>query len=182
MRLAAVFVAFSLGVSCAQDHKQKVAQAGQPGNPGPARSTAPGKGKKRLESVTWDLKSHKLVWVVETGEAKPNGEFLVKTSDRYEISPEDATMAVRSEKRGFTEREAASLLRLLDTLSLYCVESVVWWDRGEGDPINGDGQRVRKPEPPPRTPAPHGPVKPSGPTIRTMNGLEQLAALLPAGR
>ena len=182
MRLAAVFIALSLGVSCAQDHRLKVAQTGQSGNPGPAGKTEPGKEKKRLESVTWDLKSHKLVWVVQTGEAKSNGEFQVKASDRYEISPEEATMAVKAERRGFTEQEAASLQRLLDTLSLYCVESVVWWDRGEGDPINGDGQRVRKPESAPRTPDPHRTIKPSGPTIRTMNGLQQLAELLPAGR
>jgi hypothetical protein len=41
-------------------------------------------------------------------------------------------MQFEAERRGFTEQEAASLHKLLDTLSLYCAESVVWWDQGQG--------------------------------------------------
>jgi hypothetical protein len=97
---------------------------------------------KRLESVTWDLKNHKLVWVVQKG-SEVNGKFVASSEDRYEISPDDAIMAFSEEKRGFTEQEAASLHKLLDTLSLYCAESVVWWDQGEGEKIQ-DGVRPRK--------------------------------------
>ncbi len=140
MRLAAVLIMSCVGVSCAQE--RKVALVAEPER----TSTAQKGDKKRLKSVTWDLNTHKLVWVVESGEAGSNGDFAAKTSERYEITPDEAVMAVKDEKRGFTEQEAASLHRLLDTLSLYCVESVVWWDRGEGDPIDKDGRRVKKKE------------------------------------
>lgn len=92
---------------------------------------------KRLQSVTWDLNTHKLVWVVETGK-KVNGEFVADSSDKYEVSPDDAVMAFSNEKRAFGEDEAASLHHLLDVLSLYCAESVVWWDQGEGVPVPTD--------------------------------------------
>jgi hypothetical protein len=92
--------------------------------------------QKRLQSVTWDLNSHKLVWVVEKG-VEQNGQFISKTTDRYEISPDNAVMSFANERRGFTEEEAASLSKLLDTLSLYCAESVIWWDQGEGDKLDG---------------------------------------------
>jgi len=90
--------------------------------------------KKRLESVTWDLKTHKLVWVVQKGIEK-DGQFVTTSSDRYEITPEKAVMAFGDEQRGFTQDEAASLHKLLDTLSLYCAESVVWWDQGQGEKL-----------------------------------------------
>ncbi len=100
--------------------------------------------KKRLESVTWDLKNHKLVWVVQSG-AEVDGEFVPSSSDKYEISPDDAVMSIGQERRGFTEEEAASLHKLLDTLSLYCAESVVWWDQGQGVKLDEDGKPAAKP-------------------------------------
>ncbi len=87
--------------------------------------------KKRLESVTWDLKSHKLIWVVQKG-VEQDGDFKATSSEKYEITPDEAMMQVADEKRGFTEEEATSLHKLLDTLSLYCAESVVWWEEGQG--------------------------------------------------
>jgi hypothetical protein len=161
MRFAAVLVMCCVGVSCAEERKE-----GGVHNT-PRQGEAAKSDKKRLESVTWDLKSHKLVWVVQTGEPGSNGNFVAKTTERYEISPDDAVMAVKAEKRGFTEQEAASLHKLLDTLSLYCVESVVWWDRGEGDPIDGNGQRVKKKEAPADPGRRH---KPNAPAMRTLIG------------
>jgi hypothetical protein len=99
--------------------------------------------KKRLESVTWDLKSHKLIWVVQKGTDAKDGGFQVKSSEKYEISPDDAVMTVLEEKRGFTKDEAKALHRLLDTLSQYCAESVVWWDRGEGNRLDKDGNSIK---------------------------------------
>jgi hypothetical protein len=90
---------------------------------------------KKLGSVTWDLKNHKLIWVVQKGKTV-NGQFQAAAEDRYEISPDEATMAFAQEKREFTEQEASSLHHLLDVLSLYCAESVVWWDEGEGTPVD----------------------------------------------
>src|SRR5205809_269767 len=82
---------------------------------------------KRLGAVTWDLDAHKLVWVVQKG-AMVNGQFVPASEQKYEISPDQARMAVSEEERGFDGDEAVSLHRLLDVLSLYCAESVVWWD------------------------------------------------------
>lgn len=97
----------------------------------------PSQQTKRLQSVTWDLNSHKLVWVVETG-TKVNGEFVPSSTDKYEVSPDDAVMAFADQKRGFGEDEAANLHHLLDVLSLYCAESVVWWDEGQGTPVSNE--------------------------------------------
>ena len=83
---------------------------------------------KRLQSVTWDLATHKLVWMVEKGSVV-NGEFVPSTTVKYEVSPDEASMAFGGEQRSFGLEEAVALHHLLDTLSLYCVESVVWWNK-----------------------------------------------------
>lgn len=97
---------------------------------------------KRLSSVTWDLNTHKLVWVVQTG-TEVNGEFVPKASSKYEVSPDDANMKFADETRGFTAEEAASLHHLLDVLSLYCAESTEWWEQGQGAPT---GTKTTVPE------------------------------------
>ena len=86
---------------------------------------------KRLSSVTWDLNTHKLVWVVQTG-SEVNGEFAPASSEKYEVAPDEASMAFANEKRGLSDEEVDSLHHLLDILSLYCAESTVWWDQGGG--------------------------------------------------
>jgi len=53
---------------------------------------------------------------------------------RQALAEERTRSVVPDEERGFDGKEAVSLHRLLDTLSLYCAESVVWWDEGEGTP------------------------------------------------
>jgi hypothetical protein len=100
----------------------------------PAQGNAPS-SVKRLDSVTWDLKTHKLVWVVQTGNEE-KGSFVPSASAKYEISPNEAVMASGEEKRGFTQEEAASLNDLLNVLSLYCAESTVWWDQGQGTRVD----------------------------------------------
>jgi hypothetical protein len=109
---------------------------------------------KRLNSVTWDLETHKLAWTVQSG-AEVDGKFVPASTQQYEISPDDAIMAFSDERRGFTDKEAQSLSRLLDVLSLYCAESVVWWDQGQGDPVGTDGKPQRRSRPP----APQGSPK-----------------------
>lgn len=157
MKTAVVLMLSMAAISCAQDRKPE----NKPGNQADRQITQnpgdknPG-DRKRLESVTWDLKSHTLVWVIQTGEEK-NGQFVANRSDRYEIKPDKATMSFANEMRGFTQEEAASLHKLLDTLSLYCAESVVWWDQGEGQPLDGNGtptERRTTPERRDRTPEP----------------------------
>jgi hypothetical protein len=87
---------------------------------------------KRLASVTWDLNTHRLVWIVEKGN-EVNGEFVPKATSRYEVSPSEAFMTANNEKRGIADDEASSLHDLLGVLSLYCVESTVWWENGGDD-------------------------------------------------
>lgn len=156
MKTAVVLMLSMAAISCAQDKRTE----NQPGENA--------KEKKRLESVTWDLTNHKLTWVVQRGTER-NGEFVPSQSDRYEITPDDAVMSFANEKRGFTQEEAASLHKLLDTLSLYCAESVIWWNQGEGERLDGNKpsrrekprhhapepgkkQRVEQPDPPPAAP------------------------------
>jgi hypothetical protein len=103
-------------------------------DPKPNTSTEPQSGDlRRLESVTWDLKTHTLSWVVQKGKEE-HGEFVPTGSQRYQITPDDATMGVPPDKRAIEEDEAAVLHHLLDALSIYCAQSVVWWDQGEGTP------------------------------------------------
>jgi hypothetical protein len=143
MKTAVVMLLSLAGLSCAQDKKP------ENNNSRPDAKQSEGAGEmKRLQSVTWDLNSHKLVWVVQHG-VEQNGQFVAKGSDRYEISPDEATMKFANEQRGFTREEATSLHKLLDTLSLYCAESVIWWDQGQGEPVDGsgsgNGDRVEQP-------------------------------------
>ena len=117
---------------------------------------------KRLGSVTWDLESHKLVWVVQKG-AMVEGKFVAGSEQRYEIAPDDAVMAVSEEARGFDGDEAVSLHHLLDVLSLYCAESVVWWDEGQGKPAakpKPDVKRDEKGDKPVKVGHPDSPQKP----------------------
>jgi len=71
LRTAVVLFSFA-AIACAQESK-------------PAEM-------KKLSSVTWDLDSHKLVWVVQKG-TESNGKFEVSKEDSYEITPDDAVMS-----------------------------------------------------------------------------------------
>ena len=138
MKTAVVMLLSMAAISCAQDRKAEgpVPDGAKEKSESKAPDAAKDKEKKRLESVTWDLKTHKLIWVVEHG-SDQNGQFVASGSDRYEITPDDAVMKYEDQRRGFTMEEASSLHKLLDTLSLYCAESVIWWNQGEGVPLDG---------------------------------------------
>jgi hypothetical protein len=136
MRIAAILLVFMGAVCVAQRHEFKP----QP-DAGPA--------VKQLESVTWDLKTHKLSWVVQNGKMA-NGRFESQSSDKYEISPNDAVMAFSDQRRGFSPQEAAGVQKLLDTLSLYCAESVIWWDHGDGVKLDGSEEKDTERNPPKR--------------------------------
>jgi hypothetical protein len=116
---------------------------------------------KRLASVTWDLTTHKLICIVEKG-TMVDGEFVPSSGLKYEVSPDDALMAFGGEQRNFGEEEAANLHLLLDVLSRYCVDSVVWWDHGNARPTApapGPATKPEKPAQPTPTRAPAKPVK-----------------------
>lgn len=139
------------------------AAASSAADPKPVKAPDAGSARpqevKRLGSVTWDLEAHKLVWVVQKG-AMVEGKFVPASEQRYEIAPDDAVMAVAEEARGFDGDEAVSLHRLLDVLSLYCAESVVWWDEGQGTPVTKPKPDVKKGEKPVKVGQPDPPRKP----------------------
>ena len=142
MKMAALLLISMAALSCAEDNPTK-----QP------------EEKRRLESVSWNLKDHKLVWVVSKGRDE-NGKFVPSATEKYEITPDDASMAFNNEKRGFSKDEANSLHQLLDTLSLYCAESVIWWDDGQGtklDDKNAPDEKKKKVDTRPAAPPAPGP-------------------------
>ena len=99
--------------------------------------------RKRLASVTWDVSRGRLVWVVEKGTLEGD-EFRVVSSSRYEVSPREAVMEFEKEKRGFAPAEAVALGHLLDILSVYCAESVDWWEDGQGVKLGPNGEEPKR--------------------------------------
>jgi hypothetical protein len=130
LRTIAVLLVSFAGLTCAQDRKI-------------TNDPQPQAARKRLKSVTWDLASHKLMWVVETGKVEGR-EFVPSSVDQYEISPDEAKMRFAKETRGFSSVEASTLHKLLDTLSIYCAESVVWWDEGQGEKVDPQGDEHKR--------------------------------------
>jgi hypothetical protein len=93
---------------------------------------------RRLESVTWDSVKHQFSWEVSKGEKKGD-TYEPQANDRYEINMDKATMTVNGESRRFSEEEAANVRTLMDFISKYALESTVWWEYGEGEPLDGKG-------------------------------------------
>ena len=80
----------------------------------------------------------------------PRGEkkgdaYQPNSKDRYEINMDNATMTVNGESRRFSEDEATNVRTLMDFISSIRLESTVWWEDGEGDPVDGSGTPT-KPE------------------------------------
>ena len=140
---------------------------------------------KRLVSVTWDLATHKLIWTVDKG-TMVDGEFVPSSAVKYEVSPDDAFMAFEGQKRSFGEEEAANLHFLLDLLSRYCVDSVVWWDRGEASPTGPAPGPATKPEQPrqPKPPiaSPGKPVKVAQPKPQHPSSVKDTELLTAKGQ
>lgn len=128
MKTAFAFLLSFAATLFAADNKP----ANDPGSNPPVQSDE----VRRLKSITWDLNSHQLVWTVQKG-AMVNGNFVMGSEQQYSIKPDAAAMAVAGEQRGFDGDEATSLQHLLDVLSVYCAESVVWWEEGQGTPAPG---------------------------------------------
>ena len=93
---------------------------------------------RRLESVKWDSVKHELTWDVSRGEKKGD-TYQPRSNDHYQINMDKATMTVNGETRRFSEDEAANVRTLMDFISKYALESTVWWETGEGEPLDGKG-------------------------------------------
>lgn len=107
-------------------------------------------GPRRLESVTWNSVKHELTWVISKGEKKQGASYKALGSTNYEINMDDATMSYSGETRRFSKEEAANVHVLMDLIAKYAVDSTVWWDDGQGEPVNGDGKGTKDPDKPHR--------------------------------
>jgi hypothetical protein len=136
MKLAsALLLSFAAMIYAADEPNQAAKPApGSTGQTQPVNPPADSQVVKKMGVVSWDPDAHKLRWTVQTG-SLVNGQFVKASEAQYEISPDEATMGFADEKRGFDGEEAEGLHHLLDILSLYCAESVAWWDQGLGDPV-----------------------------------------------
>jgi hypothetical protein len=110
------------------------------------RNAADERVQRRLEAVTWNPVTHSLTWEVSKGEK--NGEsYKAVATNRYAIDMDKATMTFDGQTRGFSEEEAANVQRLMYLISKYAVDSTIWWEAGQGDPIDGSGRPERRSQP-----------------------------------
>ena len=133
------------------------------GNTDPSDDHTP----RRLESFTWDSVKHQLTWKVSRGESAGES-YKPLTTDQYNIDMDKATMTFAGETRRFSEEEATNVQALMGLISQYAVESTVWWENGEGEPLGGNGSRVPQP---PRKPKSTIPFNPRVVTRRSFEGL-----------
>jgi hypothetical protein len=101
------------------------------------------KKARRLDSVTWNPSTHKLVWVVTEGKVGTEGGFKGEQKTTYEINMSSATMTLNGEGRRFSKSEAVRVQQLMDIVTQYAAESTVWWEAGEGEPIDENGKPKR---------------------------------------
>jgi hypothetical protein len=108
------------------------------------------KTARRVESVTWNPVEHKLTWTISEGVMNGGGKFEPKENATYEIKMDTALMSVQGEARRFSKAEAVSVHRLMDVISRYAAESTVWWEAGQGEPVDKDGKPKMNPDNPHR--------------------------------
>ncbi len=137
-------------VSCAQDRRPADDQNGsrqsqtinqdlaqRRTDPGDRDNNAETKGKRRLESVTWNSVKHELTWTISDMQKKTASQVPQSGAENYLINMDDATMTFKGETRRFSKEEAANVHVLMDIVAKYAVDSTVWWDDGQGEPLNG---------------------------------------------
>lgn len=97
---------------------------------------------RRLESVTWNPIEHKLTWTVVEGRLADGGKFEGGKKTTFNIKMDEALMSLNDEDRRFSKTEAVSVHRLMDMVAKYAAESTVWWEAGEGEPVQKGGSQV----------------------------------------
>jgi hypothetical protein len=101
---------------------------------------------RRLDSVTWNPRTHTLTWSVSEGKLQ-DGNFVEAKKHDYRINMDRATMSAQGEDRRFSKDEAVSVHALMDLVSKYAAESTLWWDAGQGEPLKKDGKSLEEGEP-----------------------------------
>jgi hypothetical protein len=140
--------------NCAQSPDRRPVQgqngARRQGGSKPAQDTESDSDRtpRRLETVTWNSVRHELTWDVSKGEQR-GAAYKPLGSDHYQISMDDATMSYNGTKRRFSKQEASNVHMLMDLIAKYAIDSTVWWDNGEGEPLDGNGNPKpdNKPQP-----------------------------------
>lgn len=102
---------------------------------------------RRLESVTWNPSEHKLSWIVSLGTRDGSGRFTAVKKETYNINMAEATMMFNGDTRRFSQQEAKNVHMLMDLVAKYAIESTVWWDQGQGEPVGGS-EKVRSEQTP----------------------------------
>lgn len=140
-------------IGCAQEERRAPDQARAP-----TRRTAQqdepeqAESPRRLESVTWNSVRHELTWVISNGDKGGGTLYRPGPSENYRISLDEATMSYEGETRRFGRDEASNVHVLMDLIAKYAVDSTVWWEDGQGDPVNG--REPKKEERAPAKPSP----------------------------
>lgn len=114
-------------------------------NTGYEKAAEPSAQPRRLESVTWNSVRHELTWEVSKGEKKesegaPSDAYKALAKERYQIDMDNATMTFNGKTRRFSETEATNVRTLMDVIARYAVESTIWWEEGQGEPLDENGQ------------------------------------------
>ena len=140
-------------IGCAQEGRSAQNQERLP-NLRPAQQEQPAEAEpsRRLESVTWNSIKHELTWVISNGDKGDGSLYRAGASENYQISLDEATMSFAGETRRFSHDEASNVHVLMDLIAKYAVDSTVWWEDGQGDPVNGakpkEQRTPAKPAPP----------------------------------
>ncbi len=100
------------------------------------------KKSRRLESFRWDPVKRQFTWEVSKG-MKSGDSYRPTSTDHYNIDLEAATMTFNGETRRFSEEEAANVKVLMGMLAQYAIESTVWWEDGQGDPVDNRGRSLK---------------------------------------
>jgi len=101
---------------------------------------------RRLDSITWNPVTAELSWVVSTWDSLDMNGQQPASRSTYSMSIDSATMKFNGEDRRFDPVEAKHVRALMDLLSVYAVESTVWWDQGKGEKVTtpGPGNKEQK--------------------------------------
>jgi hypothetical protein len=102
--------------------------------------------------VTWNPITHQLTWVVSSGVKEAGSDYNPVKSESYLIAVDDATMTFSGEVRRFSTEEASNVHVLMDLISKYAIDSTVWWDDGQGDPVDGGHKAKDKSKEPAQDP------------------------------
>ncbi len=90
--------------------------------------------------IAIDFETGELFWVVTHVTVRAGAEPVFHNHS-FRISVSERSMTTASEKRLFSEKEAAEVARFMKILRRYVNESTVWW-------MTGQGEQVKKPETP----------------------------------